>query len=76
MYFYYGLVSSICRFRKSKCVYRLFDKWIVRVYFWIINNIMGNICSYVILINVVVMKLLIYNKCLIYILKYYLNIVL
>lgn len=37
---------------------------------------MGNICSYVILIYVVVMKLLIYNKCLIYILKYYLNIVL
>lgn len=76
MYFYYGLVSSICGSRKSKCVYRLLDKWTVRVHFWTINNIMRNTCSYVTLTNAAVTKLLIYNKCLTYILKYHPNIVL
>lgn len=38
MYFYYSLVSSIGGSRKCKCVYRLLDKWTVRVHFWTTSN--------------------------------------
>lgn len=56
MYFYYGLVSSICRSRKGKCVYRLLDKWTIRVHLWTTNNIMRYTCRYATLTNAAMTK--------------------
>lgn len=54
VYFYYSLVSSIGGSRKSKCVYRLLDKWTVRVHFWTTSNSMN--ISYITYTNAAIRK--------------------